>query len=83
MASIYKSCFNCGAYFLDEQASKNIFCKPECSINYVRCSVCGDYYEISDEHADPENYICSEDCMKKYKIQIKTDKYDLDFSKLK
>jgi hypothetical protein len=83
MASIYKRCFNCGNYFLDDKNSGNIFDKPECSTNYVRCIVCGDFYEIPDEKIDKENFVCSEDCNKKYHIVFKTDKYELDFSKLK
>ena len=84
MAEKYKRCFNCGNYFLEEsENSENVFCSNDCRTGYVRCIVCGEYYEIPDGEVDLENFTCSEDCNKKYKIEIKKDRYDLDFSKLK
>jgi hypothetical protein len=85
MAISYKQCETCGNYFLlDEENNHEKYCSDECRILYVKCTVCGDFYEKeSDSDEDDENFICSEDCRKKYKFASKNENYELDFNKLK
>ena len=81
----YKPCFTCGKYFIPSNENRT-FCSEECSKNFVKCVVCGNYYPIEDEREDKKinrnEYTCSEICKKKYKFKRKQDLNKLDFSNL-
>ncbi|HBD96144.1 MAG: hypothetical protein A2015_07425 [Spirochaetes bacterium GWF1_31_7] len=63
----YKRCAGCGQYFevLEENSSIQ-YCSAECYKEFIRCSVCGNFF-IKQGNDNEENFVCSEECMKKYK----------------
>ena len=77
-----KRCECCGKYFINSDAKDNKnYCSIECETQYVRCTVCGDYYK-AEKNIDIKNFICSSECAKKFKFKKQRHKDKLDFSKL-
>ena len=69
--SMYKKCISCGKYFLDS-SENNRFCSDECKNIFARCTICGNYFQIKKEdNIDKENYICSNECSKRFRIKKK------------
>ena len=81
MKSVYKKCISCGKYFLDS-SENNKYCSKECKAIFFRCTVCGNYFQINEKNSNLENYICSEECAKKFKIKKNKNNQKLDFSNL-
>ena len=81
MKAIYKKCKSCGKYFLDSSENNN-YCSNECNELYIRCTVCGNYFLVKKEITSIENYICSDECAKRFIIKKNKKNQKLDFSNL-
>lgn len=81
MKLIYKKCISCGKYFIDS-SEDNQYCSGECKELFIRCTVCGNYFQITKEISNLENFICSEECSKRFKIIKNKNNQKLDFSNL-
>jgi hypothetical protein len=81
MKSNYRKCISCGKYFLISSENDK-YCSIECKKLFVRCSVCGNYYQKKDNIVDINNYICSVECSKRFKIKKSQKSQKLDFSNL-
>ncbi len=58
----YKQCENCGKYFLIT-TEQNKYCSIECEKKYVKCTICGNYYEY-EPGMDENNYVCCDKFIK-------------------
>ena len=77
----YKKCISCGKFFLITSENDK-YCSNDCRQLFVRCSVCGNYFQMKNNNDEFDNYICSEECSKRFKIKKSQKSQKLDFSNL-
>lgn len=76
----FQRCLSCGKYFEVSDNAKDVkYCSPECFREFIRCSVCGNFFEKTPGSIkDDELFVCSEECMKKYKFDRLTRQLSIE-----
>jgi hypothetical protein len=72
MADIYRICNSCGNFFtVQDENSEELYCSRECYKEYLRCMLCGNYFEVKEMIKFQDGLycrICSDDLLQTNKI---------------